>query len=109
MAKDRRAMANPFAGIKKEEVPAPREEAERGPVAAPQLVRKETAARSTEQREFVGFRLHPALLERARAVAWTHRLTLTAYVEEAIEKAVASAERENGGPFPPVPRRRRSV
>lgn len=109
MAKDRRAMVNPFAGIKKE---APTEEAPKtsgrqsstavAPVA-------EKARRVSEAREFVGFRLSPALVERARAAAWTQRLTLTAYVEAAIESAVVAAERENGGPFPPVPRRSRAV
>ena len=111
MAKDRRAMANPFAGIAREETPAigadqaqPQE-----PPAAPPQPKAYTAIARSEAREFVGFRLSPAVLERARAAAWTQRLTLTAYVEAAIEAAVISAEREHGGPFPPVPRRRRVI
>ena len=111
MAKDRRAMANPFAGIAKEETTG---------VGADQVQPQEPAVTTTppraravvarpDAREFVGFRLSPALLERARAVAWTQRLTLTAYVEAAIEAAVVSAERAHGGPFPSVPRRRREA
>ena len=100
MAKDRRAMVNPFAGIKND---APAEIAPEAVAATP------ATRRSVDAREFVGFRLAPALLERARGAAWTQRLTLTAYVEAAIESAVAVAEREHGGPFPMVPRRRRVV
>lgn len=110
MVKDRRAMVNPFAGIKKE---APTEEVpnasgrQSSTSTVPPAIEK--THRVAEAREFVGFRLSPALVERARAAAWTQRLTLTAYVEAAIESAVAAAERENGGPFPPVPRRSRTV
>ena len=106
MAKDRRAMVNPFAGIKKEapteETPTVSGRKSAAPVA-------EKSHRAAAAREFVGFRLSPALVERARAAAWTQRLTLTAYVEAAIESAVVAAERANGGPFPPVPRRSRAV
>lgn len=119
MAKDRRAMVNPFAGIKKD---APSEaapvtvaepvaatatpEVETVPESAPTSRRAKGEAR-IPAREFVGFRLTPSLLDRARAVAWTQRLSLTAYVEAALEAAVRSAEHENGGPFPVVSRRLR--
>ena len=111
MAKDRRAMANPFAGIAKEEtttVETDQVQPKEVSISSPQPKARTVTARP-EAREFVGFRLSPALLERARAVAWTKRLTLTAYVEASIEAAVVSSEREHGGPFPPVPRRRRAV
>ena len=111
MAKDRRAMANPFAGIAKEETPIPAADQLPPQEAPPSTLtsRQSSSNHRTDVREFVGFRLSPALLERARAAAWTQRLTLTAYVEAAIEAAVVVAEREHGGPFPPVPRRRRAV
>lgn len=111
MAKDRRAMANPFAGIAKEETPTPAVDQRPQPEASPSTpsLGPSSSNHRPEVREFVGFRLSPALLERARAVAWTQRLTLTAYVEAAIEAAVVEAEREHGGPFPSVPRRRRVV
>jgi hypothetical protein len=119
MAKDRRAMVNPFAGIKND---APSEalpvtaaepvaatavsEAETGPERA-HVSRKAKVETRIPAREFVGFRLTPSLLDRARAVAWTQRLSLTAYVEAALEAAVRGAEHENGGPFPVVSRRLR--
>ena len=111
MAKDRRAMANPFAGIAKEETTtgtAGQAQPEE-PTTSPAPLKTRTVIARPEAREFVGFRLSPAVLERARAAAWTQRLTLTAYVEAAIEAAVMSAERAHGGPFPPVPRRHRAV
>lgn len=119
MAKDRRAMVNPFAGITTK-APAPAEAptaeaqavevAERSsPPTAPQPEPRERVQRAVDAREYLGFRLPTSLADRARAAAWTQRQSLTAYVEAALEAAVTAAEHQNGGPFPPVARRARGA
>ena len=109
-------MANPFAGITTAarapaapvvDVPAVAVEPPRAPPAVPPQEPREPVYHATAMREYLGFRLSTALADRARAVAWTQRQSLTAYVVAAIEAAVTAAERANGGPFPPVTRRSR--
>jgi hypothetical protein len=107
VSKHRRAMANPFAGIATAEPSPATEPTTPIPTAGIAAVPGPVIA-SPEAREFVGFRLPSGLLDRARAVAWTHRLTVTALVEDALTKAVQAAEQAHGGPLPPVMRRRRS-
>ncbi|MFH1567088.1 MAG: hypothetical protein ABIL09_03750 [Gemmatimonadota bacterium] len=55
---------------------------------------------TTKQRLTVN--LPVGLIERARnAVYWTPGLTLAALTEEALLKALARLEKDNGGPFRP--------